>query len=627
MSEAETTHVGGGRHAWRAPVIGAVVLLLVSALAFQLGRRSSGIPGSATEVRAENGRSAARTGAPESDPGKHVHGEECAEHGHSAEHAGHAEGDDHAGHAEGDDHAAHEEGVATFNPAALAKAGIEVRTVGPSVQGGHLPVTGTVEPNLQGIVKVTPRVAGKITSLRASIGDRVGAGQVLATMTSTELAAAQSHYRQANARVAAAEANLRRQRQLAGFGEFGQHKVQEARGAYNAAQGDLHEALAEITGARNEVAEAQAALAAARAEVVSAQSDVSSAETAVEQARLQVEVTRSRYQRQEALLKEELTSRQEWEQARADFQKAEADQRAAQAAVRAAGARADAADAKAVKAEAVIATQQARLDQARAKRVAAMERLTIATEALQREEKIYRSGVLASKEVADAEAALRQARIERSGAADAVRLLGGVPGDGNTLVVASPLAGRVTVRTVSVGETVPAEKALFAVLNLDSVWVQLNVYSRDLSSVRVGLPVRVTTEAVPGREFTGRVAYVGDVVDETTRTVKVRCVIPNPGGVLKPEMFVRGRMEMAQRRPSITLPREAVQTLEGKSVVFVSGEHEGEFRAREVRLGDTVDGRVVIASGLSSGERVVTRGAFIVKAQTMKGELGHSHAH
>jgi cobalt-zinc-cadmium efflux system membrane fusion protein len=90
-------------------------------------------------------------------------------------------------------------------------------------------------------------------------------------------------------------------------------------------------------------------------------------------------------------------------------------------------------------------------------------------------------------------------------------------------------------------------------------------------------------------------------------------------------MFVRGRIGTAERQRGIALPREAVQTHEGKTVVFTEGSHEGHFDVREVRTAGTVDGRTVITAGLDPGERVVTRGAFMVKAQAMKSELGHKH--
>lgn len=600
MTEMRSQPVTGP---WRAAA-GGVLILSMLVGAFVVGQRSSMPPGGGSEAQVQ-----------------------AAADADGQEHAGHAgEGDGgHAGHAGEEGHGSHEEGVIEFSTEALAKAGIEVRPVGYTSVRSQLQVTGAVAADLAGVVKVTPRVSGKITSLRANVGDTVRAGQVLATMTSTELAAAQGQYRLAGARVSAARANLGRQRQLAGFGEFGQHKVQEARGNASAAQGDVNEAQAEINAAHNEVAEAEAALAATRSEEVSAQSDVAAAESVLAQARTQVEVSRSRFDRQEVLLKEALTSLQDWEQARADHQKAQTDVQAAQAAIRSAQAKVEAARAKERQAQSVIATQRARLQQAEAKLAAARHRLEIARLALAREEKIYRSGVFASKEVADAEAALRQAEIDRNAAADAVRLLGGTPDGSNTLSVTAPLAGRITERSVTAGETVSPEKPLFAVVNLKTVWVQLAVYQRDLSSIRVGLPVTITTDAVPGKRFSGSVAYIGDVVDETTRAVNVRCVIPNPGGLLKPDMFVRGTIITPVQRRVLAVPNHAVQTQEGKTVVFVQGDHPGEFETKEIQAGETVDGRTIIASGLAPGDRVVTRGAFTVKAQAMKAELGHSH--
>jgi RND family efflux transporter MFP subunit len=540
-------------------------------------------------------------------------------------HAADAVHDAHTGGATESGHETHDEHVITFTPEALAKAGIEVRAVAATQVHSQLQVTGVVEPDAAGVVKVTPRVAGKITSLRAGIGDHVRTGQILATMTSMELAEAQAHYRQAGARVLAAQANLRRQRQLAAFGEFGQHKVQDARGNFHAAQGDVNEALAAISAARNEVAEAQAALAATQSDEISAASDVEAAGTAVTQAYSQVKVNESRFNRQDTLLKEELTSRQDWEQAQAELRKAQSDVLAARAAAGSARAKVDAARARERQAQSVIATRQARLQQAEVKLAAAQQRLEIARNAQEREEKIYRSDVYANKEVAEAEATLGEAQIDRAAAGDAVRLLGGIPGGGNSVGVAAPLSGRVTERTVTAGETVMPERTLFTVVNLTSVWVQLNVYPRDLSAIRVGLPVTIATDAIPNRRFAGSVAYVGEVVVEASRTVRIRCEIANPLGLLKPDMFVRGSIGTTAGGRGIVVPRAAVQSHEGQSVVFVQGEHETEFEAREVEIDRTPDGQTLITAGLQPEDRIVTRGAFMVKAQAMRAELGHEH--
>ena len=88
-----------------------------------------------------------------------------------------------------------------------------------------------------------------------------------------------------------------------------------------------------------------------------------------------------------------------------------------------------------------------------------------------------------------------------------------------------------------------------------------------------------------------------------------------------------GGIATGGRARAIAVPRDAVQTLEGKTVVFVEGEHAGEFEAREVEAGQASGERIVIAEGLHEGDRVVTKGAFTVKSQAMKSELGEGHGH
>lgn len=601
------------------PAIAALLMAAVVLGAFMLGRRSGAVdpsPGPALEQHTE---------AP---------GEEA---GHADEGAGHDA----------------EEGVIEFDEAGMALAGLQVETVQYRTLKTHLAVTGVVEPNLGGVVKVTPQVGGKVTSVTVNVGDNVRAGQRLATLASSELAAAQAQYRQAGARVEMALSILKRQKLLAGLGEFGRHKVEEARGAAAEAQGLVNVAQNEISAARTGVLEAQseksalegevagldAKVAEARSAIQEAEAEVLSLRAAAAQAGTQVKVTQSRFNRFDTLLKEQLASRQDWEQAEADYQKARSDVDAAQANVaqgearlraaeghlRSAQAQVRAAEQRVQQAAARIETAQARQKEIESRLAAAEKRLEIAREALLREERVLQGGFLASREVQEAESAVRQARLEQRAAADAVRLLGGAPGGGNSIAVAAPIAGRVTERLVTLGETVTPDKALFTVINLKSVWVQLAVQQKDLPVVRAGQQVTITSDTAPGRTFTGAVSYIGDLVDETTRTVKVRAVIQNLDDLLKPQTFVRGKIAASSRASILAVPRDAVQTYEGKTVVFVAGDHPGEFEVREVTTGDTVEGLTEITAGLEPEARVVTEGAFTVKAQAQKAELGHAH--
>jgi cobalt-zinc-cadmium efflux system membrane fusion protein len=546
-----------------------------------------------------------------------------------------------------------EAGVVRFDETALKLAKLRVEPVEYRSLKTHLPVTGTVEPNLGGVVKVTARVPGKITSFAASVGDNVRAAQPLATLASTEVAEAQAAYRQARARVAVAAGNLRRQRQLAGLGEFGRHKVEEARQREIEAHGEINAAANDLAAAKNEVAEARSEKAAlegdvarseheaasAESEIREAESQVRALQAALAQAQTQVRVAQSKFSRYDTLLKEQLVSKQDWEQAQADHQRAISDVEAARANIAqgqakvataqahrsAALAQLRAAGSRVQQAADKIETALSRQAQQESRLATARKRDAVAEEGLAREERVYRGGFLTTKEIVEAEAAWRQAQAEQQAAADRVRLMGASPGGETLLAVSAPIAGRVTERLATLGETVDPSKPLFTVVNLDSVWVQLAVHQRDLPNVRIGQVVAITPDSAPGRTFAGTVSYIGDVVDETTRTVKVRAAIQNANGVLKPQTFVRAKIAADVRSRAIAVPREAVQSFEGKTVVFVQGDHPGEFEAKEVQPGDTIGGLTVITSGLEPGAQVVTQGAFTVKAQAMKAELGHEH--
>ena len=166
------------------------------------------------------------------------------------------------------------------------------------------------------------------------------------------------------------------------------------------------------------------------------------------------------------------------------------------------------------------------------------------------------------------------------------------------------------------------DNPLFTVVNLNSVWVQLNLYQKDLPLIRLGHAGHRASDTAPGRRFSGTVSHIGDQVDETTRTVKVRCVIRNAGDVLKPQTFVRGTIATTGRAQALAVPQDAVQEVEGKNGrLRAVGRSRASSRRRPVEVGRAVGGRTVIRSGLKPGSRVVTQSAFVVKAQAMKSEL------
>ena len=184
----------------------------------------------------------------------------------------------------------------------------------------------------------------------------------------------------------------------------------------------------------------------------------------------------------------------------------------------------------------------------------------------------------------------------------------------------APLNGTVVERNVTVGQLVGADPAqmLYTIADLSVLQVIAEVYERDLSRVAKGAPVSVLVEAYPGETFTGTIVYVGDVVDPTTRTIKIRCNVTNRGLKLKPEMFARVGLKMGQGAPVLVLPREAVMEVGGQEFVFVQGA-DGKYVRRLVVTGLASGDTIQIREGLQAGEKVVVKGALLIKGEQEKG--------
>jgi cobalt-zinc-cadmium efflux system membrane fusion protein len=183
----------------------------------------------------------------------------------------------------------------------------------------------------------------------------------------------------------------------------------------------------------------------------------------------------------------------------------------------------------------------------------------------------------------------------------------------------SPLTGTVVERTVTPGSSVGGDQSqvLFTVADLDSLQVVADVYERDLDLVHVGQVAGVTVEAYPGVSFPAAIAAVGDVVDPNTRTIKVRAWVNNEHHKLKPEMFARLNIQVGDASSFLTVPKEAVLEADGKHFIYVV--QEGKYVKREVQIGTASGDQVRVVEGLQPGERVVTKGAVLVKGQETKG--------
>ena len=192
--------------------------------------------------------------------------------------------------------------------------------------------------------------------------------------------------------------------------------------------------------------------------------------------------------------------------------------------------------------------------------------------------------------------------------------------------VRSPIGGRIIDREVTIGEWVSPEKEkLLVIADNRSIWVLAEVPEARLATLGVGSKAEVQFAAIPDEHITGDVSLVSAEIDPTTRTARLRIVIANDDGKLRPGMFAHALIEPRARdiKASVAIPEDALQTVEGKPSVFVAVPGEANtFARREVVVGPEVNGYLPVLSGLAEGEQIVLAGSFILKA-----ELGKGSAH
>lgn len=337
--------------------------------------------------------------------------------------------------------------------------GVTVAAIGKERLPGAISVTGKIEVNADRIAHVSPRISGKITAVRASLGDSVLSGQVLVVLDSVELGEAINRYQQSKARLALLKNNL---------------------------------------------------------------------------------------ERVQALVEKKIAARKEILQAETDYQ-------------------------------------------------------TTLSALHTDEERLLLYGLPASE-------------------------LGRKNHQRQFLPVRSPINGIITEKHAIVGELADPSRSLYTVADLSSVWVMIDIHEKDLARIDRGQSAIVTVGAFPAIKFKGRINYIADVMDESTRTVKARVSVPNPGRKLKPEMFATIELALpADASPVLTVPQEALQDMDGSKVLFVT-ENNTVFVPRIIQAGRVSGGRVEVKDGIREGERYAIKGAFMLKSELKKAELtGDAH--
>jgi len=182
-----------------------------------------------------------------------------------------------------------------------------------------------------------------------------------------------------------------------------------------------------------------------------------------------------------------------------------------------------------------------------------------------------------------------------------------------TLTIHSAFPGHVIEKRVIEGQRIRAGDDLFRIADLSAVWIEPSIFERDLRLVSIGDAAEVTFEAFPGERFEGRVTFIYPVLDERTRTVRVRVEVPNPGFRIKPMMYGTVRIEAAAP-PAVTVPLTAVLPTGDRDLAFVV--RGGEIRPQEVTVGDRGDREVSVLDGIAPGDTVVASATFLFDSES-----------
>ncbi len=290
------------------------------------------------------------------------------------------------------------------------------------------------------------------------------------------------------------------------------------------------------------------------------------------------------------------------------------------------------------KGELLAVIESRELADATAEYLASRERLALADEVQGREEELWRQKISSEQEYLDAKQALSEARIAHRAAEQKLLALGvaretlrempaELESDLTRYEIRSPAAGTLILKKISLGEALEANTEIFTVADLGTVWIDINVYQKDLARIREGQAVTITANGGGTPVARGTIGYVGLVLERETRTALARVILPNTDGTLSPGTFIKAHIAIESEEVPVAVPREALQTIEGVTVLFVPTDHG--FEAHPVVAGRSSTEIVEIASGFEPGWSYVIQGAFELKAKLVTGSLdshaGHGH--
>ncbi len=265
------------------------------------------------------------------------------------------------------------------------------------------------------------------------------------------------------------------------------------------------------------------------------------------------------------------------------------------------------------------------LGEARSGYLQATSEAALAQANFERAQRLNADNIIPEKDYLRARAEHEKARAFLQATSDKLRMMGVDPEKltGSVFPLTAPFAGTIIEKKAVLGELAQTDASLFTVTDLSVLWIETDLFEKDLGKVKVGAQASVTVSAYPDVVFNGRLTYISNTMNKETRTIKARVEVPNRDGRLKPEMFATAAINTTGRgAKALAVPEEAVLLLQGLPTVFVA-ERDG-FEPRAVELGERAQGYVVLKSGVEAGESVVVSGAYALKARLLKSQIGDS---
>jgi membrane fusion protein (multidrug efflux system) len=222
-----------------------------------------------------------------------------------------------------------------------------------------------------------------------------------------------------------------------------------------------------------------------------------------------------------------------------------------------------------------------------------------------REQQLVKEGVVPKSEFDNAEAQQKSTEAK----------VGEIKATIERKTIRAPFSGILGIRQVNLGQYLSAGMAIVSLQALNPIYVNFGVPQQESPRVQIGRTLRVTSDDVPGRQFTGRVNAIDSVVNETTRNIQVQATLPNPGEKLRPGMFVQVELGVGANRTVISLPASAINYAPyGDSVFVVTDDKDSKgnrkIRQQFVKVDGSRGDQVAVVSGLSPGEEVVSSGVF-----------------